>query len=92
MTIKLIMKTAIVHDWFTTYAGSERCVESFTNIWKDADIFSLVDFLNEKDRKIILKGKHAKTTFVQNLPFAIKTAFRTSNMARFRMPAIGAER
>lgn len=66
------MKTAIVHDWFTTYAGSERCVESFTNIWKDADIFSLVDFLNEKDRQIILKGKKAKTTFVQNLPFAGK--------------------
>lgn len=64
------MKTAIVHDWFTTYAGSERCVESFTNIWKDADIFSLVDFLNDRDRQIILKGKHAKTTFVQNLPFA----------------------
>lgn len=72
MTIKLIMKTAIVHDWFTTYAGSERCVESFTNIWKDADIFSLVDFLNDKDRQIILKGKKAKTTFVQNLPFARK--------------------
>lgn len=66
------MKTAIVHDWFTTYAGSERCVESFTNIWKDADIFSLVDFLNDKDRQIILKGKKAKTTFVQNLPFARK--------------------
>jgi len=66
------MKIAIVHDWFTTYAGSERCVESFTNIWKDADIFSIVDFLNDKDRQIILKGKKAKTTFVQNLPLANK--------------------
>ena len=60
------LKTAIVHDWFTTYAGSERCVESFTNIWNDADIFSLVDFLDERDRKIILKGKSATTSFVQN--------------------------
>lgn len=66
------LKTAIVHDWFTTYAGSERCVESFTNIWQDADVFSLVDFLNEQERRIILKGKHAKTTFVQNLPLASK--------------------
>ncbi|HEY4756187.1 MAG TPA: glycosyltransferase [Ignavibacteriaceae bacterium] len=66
------LKTAIVHDWFTTYAGSERCVESFTNIWNDADIFSLVDFLDERDRKIILKGKSATTSFVQNLPLASK--------------------
>jgi glycosyltransferase involved in cell wall biosynthesis len=66
------MKTAIVHDWFTTYAGSERCVESFTNIWNDADIFSLVDFLDESDRRIILKGKSAQTSFVQKLPLASK--------------------
>lgn len=66
------MKTAIIHDWFTTYAGSERCVESFTNIWKDADIFSIVDFLNEDDRQVILKGKHAETSFVQKLPLAKK--------------------
>jgi len=66
------LKTAIVHDWFTTYAGSERCVESFTNIWKDADIFSLVDFLDARNRQTILKGKNAKTSFVQKLPFANK--------------------
>jgi len=64
------MKTAIVHDWLTTYAGSERCMESFTNIWNDADIFSLVDFLDDGDRQIILKGKLAKTSFVQKLPLA----------------------
>ncbi|OGU78027.1 MAG: glycosyl transferase family 1 [Ignavibacteria bacterium RBG_16_35_7] len=66
------LKTAIVHDWLTTYAGSERCVESFTNIWNNADIYSLVDFLNEKDRQTILKGKNAKTSFVQKLPLANK--------------------
>jgi glycosyltransferase involved in cell wall biosynthesis len=66
------LKTAIVHDWLTTYAGSERCVESFTNVWNDADIYSLVDFLNEKDRQIILKGKKASTSFVQKLPLASK--------------------
>ena len=66
------MKTAIVHEWFVNYAGSERCVESFVNVWKDADIFSLVDFLNEEERKIILQDKHAKTSFIQKLPFARK--------------------
>jgi glycosyltransferase involved in cell wall biosynthesis len=65
-------KTAIVHDWLVNYAGSERCVESFTNIWPEADIFTLVDFLNDEQRKIILKGKFAKTSFIQELPFAKK--------------------
>lgn len=66
------MKTAIVHDWFLSYAGSERCVESFVNIWQDADVYTLVDVLNDEDRKIILKGKRTKTSFIQNLPFAKK--------------------
>ena len=65
-----MLKTAIVHEWLVNYAGSERCVESFTNIWQDAPVFALVDFLNEDERKIILKGKKAHTSFIQKLPFA----------------------
>ena len=64
------MKTAIVHEWFVNYAGSERCVESFVNLYPEADVFSLVDFLDNDQRKIILKGKKAKTSFIQSLPFA----------------------
>lgn len=64
------MKTAIVHDWFDGYAGSERVVESFTNIWSDADVFTLADLLTEKERKIVLKSKLPKTSFIQRLPFA----------------------
>lgn len=66
------MKTAIVHEWLVNYAGSEKVVESFTNIWQDADVFTLVDFLNDEERRIILKGKKAKTSFIQNLPYAKK--------------------
>lgn len=66
------MKIALVHEWLVFYAGGERVFESFTNIWKDADVFALVDFLNDEQRKIILKGKHARTTFIQKLPFAEK--------------------
>jgi glycosyltransferase involved in cell wall biosynthesis len=65
-----MLKTAIVHEWLVNYAGSERCVESFTNIWQDAPVFTLVDFLNEDERKIILKGKKAHPSFIQKLPFA----------------------
>ena len=64
------MKTAIVHEWLVNYAGSERVVESFTNIWPEADVFTLVDFLDDEQRKIILNGKKSTTSFIQNLPFA----------------------
>ncbi|HRN27944.1 MAG TPA: glycosyltransferase, partial [Ignavibacteriaceae bacterium] len=64
------LKTAIVHEWLVNYAGSEKCVESFTNICPDATVYSLVDFLNEEQREIILKGKFAQTSFIQKLPSA----------------------
>ena len=64
------MKKALIHDWFSTYAGAEKCVESFTNIWDDFEIYSLIDFLKGADRDKILKGKRAHTSFIQKLPFA----------------------
>lgn len=64
------MKKALIHDWLVTYAGAERCVESFTNIWGDFDIYTLVDYLSEKDREIIIKGTKTNTSFIQKLPFS----------------------
>ena len=66
------MKTAIISDWLSTYAGAERCVESFFNIFPDAGSFALVDFLNNKEREIILKNKQSEVSFIQYLPFAKK--------------------
>ena len=65
-------KTAILHEWLVNYASSERVVESFTNIWPEAYVFSLVDFLTEEQRDIILKGKKAKTSFIQKLTLTKK--------------------
>ena len=64
------MKKALIHDWFSTYAGAEKCIESFTDIWDDFEIYSLIDFLSGTDRDKILKGKRAHTSFIQKLPFA----------------------
>ena len=64
------MKKVLIHDWFSTYAGAEKCIESFTDIWDDLEIYSLIDFLSDADRDKILKGKHAHTSFIQKLPFA----------------------
>ncbi|MEG3656118.1 glycosyltransferase [Arenibacter palladensis] len=66
------MKKALIHDWYTVYGGAERCIESFTNIWDDFDHYSLIDDLNEEDRKVILKGKQTVNSFIQRLPFGKK--------------------
>ncbi len=59
------MKTAIVHDWFAGYAGSERVVESLTNIWKDADVYVLFNLLTEEEQRIVVKDKIPITSFLQ---------------------------
>lgn len=66
------MKIAIVHDWLVTNAGAEKVLRAILDIYPDADIFALVDFLNPKDRHDVLKEKFATTSFIQKLPFAKK--------------------
>ncbi len=66
------MKIAIVHDWLVTDAGAEKVLKAICELYPEADIFSLVDFLNDKDRQTILNGKYAQTSFIQKLPFAKK--------------------
>lgn len=68
------MKIAIVHDWLVTYAGAERVLEQMLHVFPEADLFSVVDFL-EKDQRKFIKNKEVKTTFVQKLPW-VKTKYR----------------
>lgn len=63
------MKVAIVHEWLDTYAGSERVVEALLEVWPEADLFAVCDFLPEGERAF-LKGRVPRTTFIQCLPFA----------------------
>lgn len=50
------MKVAIVHEWLDTYAGSERVVEALLEVWPEADLFAVCDFLPEGERAF-LKGR-----------------------------------
>ncbi|MEN6394066.1 MAG: glycosyltransferase, partial [Anaerolineaceae bacterium] len=65
------MKTAIVHEWFVTYVGSEKVVEQLLALYPEADIFTLVDFLPASEREF-LKGRKIHTSFIQKLPLAKK--------------------
>jgi len=65
------LKVAIVHEWLSTYAGSERVLEQLIKLYPDADIFAVVDFLPEGERGF-LQGRTVTTSFIQRLPFAKK--------------------
>ena len=43
-------RVAIVHEWLVNYAGSERVVEQFLKLYPQADLFSVVDFLEPHER------------------------------------------
>lgn len=66
------MKIAIVHDWLVTDAGAEKVLRAIIDLYPDADMFSIVDFLSSNDRETVLNGKFVKTSFIQKLPYARK--------------------
>ena len=63
------MKIAIVHEWLATYAGSERVLEQMLQVFPQADLFAVVDFVSDAERAF-LHGRRPKTTFIQRLPGA----------------------
>lgn len=68
-------KVAVVHEWFDGYAGSERCVEQFLQLYPEAGLFAIVDFLDDRHRHI-LHGRRAECSFLQRFPWA-RTRFRS---------------
>lgn len=63
------MRVAIIHDWLVTIAGAEKVLSEIIKIYPNADIFAVVDFLSDHQRKFI-SGKKATTSFIQKLPKA----------------------
>lgn len=61
------VRIAIVHDWLVTYAGAEKVLEQIIACFPQADLFSLVDFLDDRS---FLRGKPVTTSFIQKLPRA----------------------
>jgi glycosyltransferase involved in cell wall biosynthesis len=61
------VRIAVVHDWLLDFAGSERVLAEILRCYPQADLFSLVDHLEDRDRAL-LGGKRAATTFLQSMP------------------------
>lgn len=69
------MKVAVVHEWLETFAGSEKVVEQILQLYPEATLHSLVDFLDAETRAQ-LHSKPILTSFIQRLPGA-RRHFRT---------------
>ncbi|EKE13027.1 MAG: glycosyl transferase group 1 [uncultured bacterium] len=79
------MKIAIVHDYLKEYGGAERVLETFLEIWPDADIYTTV-FLPEfaGPHKGRVEKWNVKTSFLQYVPFKAKLI----SMFRFVAPCV----
>lgn len=65
------IKISLVHEWLQSYAGSEQVSASILNVFPEAKLYSVIDFLTDKQRQSFL-NKKAETTFIQKLPGAKK--------------------
>ena len=62
-------RIAIVHDWLDQWRGGENVLAEIVDLYPQAELFALVDFLPDTLRPRLL-GKRATTSFLQRLPGA----------------------
>jgi len=67
--MKKELKVAIVADWLTTQGGAEKVLESFLNLYPNAEIFTPV-YISKNFPKF--KNSKVHTTWLQKLPNFIK--------------------
>ena len=62
-------QVAIVHEWFTSMRGGEKCVEALCEIFPRATLFVLVHRKNSVSP--FLERMPIRTSFIQHLPFSL---------------------
>lgn len=68
-----MVRTALVHEWFTTLAGSESVVEQLCHLYPEADLFAIY-----ADPAVIaateyLRDRRIETSFIKHLPLAARS-------------------
>ena len=67
------MNVAIVHEWFSTIAGSEKVVEQLLWLYPGADVFAVYADPEVVRTTPFLRDRKLTTTFIQGLPRARKS-------------------
>ena len=65
------LRVAVIHDWLPLVGGAERVLEQILEIYPQADIYTLFDFVSRNDAPF-LNGKTVTTSFLQKFPKAEK--------------------
>jgi glycosyltransferase involved in cell wall biosynthesis len=65
------LRVAVVHEWLSTYAGSEQVLAETLSLYPEADLYAVVDFLPPNQRAF-LTGRKVNVSFIQHLPLARK--------------------
>lgn len=60
------IKTAIVHDWLTTYGGGERVVEVFARLFPDAPLYTTI--YDKKSLGHLFPPERVRTSYMQKIP------------------------
>ncbi|MEO6749747.1 MAG: glycosyltransferase family 4 protein, partial [Casimicrobiaceae bacterium] len=58
-----------MHDWLDTWRGGENVLAEVLQLYPDATLYALVDFLPDALRARI-GGRRARTSFLQHVPGA----------------------
>lgn len=65
------MKVAIIQEWLVTIGGSDKVVKAITDIFPDADIYTLVAKKEVCD-ELGINWNKVHTSFIQKMPLATK--------------------
>lgn len=63
-------KVAIIHEWFTTIAGSEKVVEQLLQLFPLADVFAVYADPQTIKSTAFLQDRHVNSSFIGKLPWA----------------------
>jgi glycosyltransferase involved in cell wall biosynthesis len=61
------LRVAIIHDWLVTWRGGEKCLEQFTGLFQECDVYTL--FLDQRIKEKYLENITVRTGLLGRLPF-----------------------
>ena len=61
-------RVALVHDWLTGMRGGEKVLEALCDLYRDADLFTLVHVPGSVSP--LIERRRLRTSFIQRLPLA----------------------
>jgi len=59
-------RVALVHDWLTGMRGGERCLEVFSELFPDADLYTLLHVPGSVSA--VIESRRVTTSFIQRFP------------------------